>query len=117
MDQVSSSILWCLLCSLCAAALRGLYLTRRYLCLSALTRDVKRNQENQILVFRNEIRFCIFSKRNSNLFFSSSSRKLHKNYQMSGTVNSHTCLTLGVYIKRSNMGGKEIIYYNFYEGQ
>jgi len=37
----------------------------------------------------NEIRFHIFGKRNSNLFWSFSSRKLHKNYQTSDKINSH----------------------------
>src|SRR6218665_2214901 len=48
--------------------------------------------------FRNEIRLKHLHKQNSNLFsFSFLSRKSHKNYQMSGKINSHICLMLSVY--------------------
>src|SRR6218665_380500 len=47
---------------------------------------------------RNEIWFYTFTKRNSNLFiFSLSSRKLHKNYQKSGNINSNIYLISSVY--------------------
>ena len=40
----------------------------------------------------------IFGKQNSNLcVVSFSSRKLDKNYQMSGKINSHICLMLSFY--------------------
>src|SRR6218665_1973516 len=45
----------------------------------------------------NEIWFFIFGKQIQINFLSFSSRKLHKNYQMSGQMNSHICLMLGVY--------------------
>jgi len=48
--------------------------------------------------FRNKIWFYTFGLRNSNVFFYSfSSRKLHKNFPMSGKINSHICLMLSVY--------------------
>jgi len=46
------------------------------------------------------------------IFLSFSSRKLHKNCQMSAKIYLHICLILSVYksfIKRSNMAGKETI--------
>ena len=53
------------------------------------------------------------------VFFSFSSRKLHKNYQMSGKLNSHICLMLSVsesFYQTSNMAGKEFIYCKIYLG-
>src|SRR6218665_3541589 len=71
-------------------------------------RDVKRNPENKI-------KFFIFDNRNSILFFLSfSSRKLHKNYQMSGKINSHLRSMLNVYqssYKTVKYGWQKIIYY------
>jgi len=46
-------------------------------------------------------------------FFSFSSRKLLKNYQMSDKIHSHICLMLSVDIKRSNMAGKKTIITRF----
>jgi len=49
------------------------------------------------------------------IFLSFSSRKLHKNYQMSDKIDSHIYLMLSVktkvFINQSNVAGKEIIYY------
>src|SRR6218665_2142303 len=56
-------------------------------------RDVKRNQENKISILETKsgsIPSAIY-------FFSFSSSKLHKNYQMSGEINSSICLVLIVY--------------------
>src|SRR6218665_405624 len=47
-------------------------------------------------------------------FFSFSSRKLHKNYQMSDQINSHICLMLSVYKnfhQTVKYGLQRIIYY------
>jgi len=53
--------------------------------------------EIQYSEFEKEIRIYTFRKQNSNKFLSFSPRKLHKNYQMSGEINSHICLMLSVY--------------------
>jgi|SRR6218665_1216262 len=57
--------------------------------------DVKRNPENWISVL--ETKSCSASSANEIQFFSFSSWKLHKNYQMSGKINSKICFMFCVH--------------------
>jgi len=77
-------------------------------------RDVNRKME---ILFENW--FYFFPTGLKIYFLSFSSRKLHRNYQMSGKINWHICLILSVYKsfqKRSNMAGKEAIHYKIQLG-
>jgi len=78
------------------------------------TWDVKRKSENRISVSETKSGSTSVTNEIHIFFFRFSSRKLHKNYHMSGKINSHICSMFRVtkvFIKRSNMAGKEIKYY------
>src|SRR6218665_463025 len=78
-------------------------------------RDVNRKPEIRFSVLKPKPGLFLWQPVFEFIFLSFSSRKLHKNYQISDKINSHICLMLSVYksfiIKRSNMAAKEPIYY------
>jgi len=62
---------------------------------SVSCRDDKRNPENRISIIETKSDFTCLT--NEIRIFFIFVKKLHKNYQMSGKVNSHICLMLSVY--------------------